>query len=158
MAPKIDEYSRAGVPVIQHFDSTTLGTASAFVWKEQGQHFLITNWHVVTMINPNTGENLHNEAGRPNRLIAYFNPRFYEWEKYDREIPLFDDEGKPRWLIHGGHGRSIDVVAIPLPQLTQDDRLDYCPINSMAREEEHAIIIGMDVFVLGYPFGAVPPY
>jgi hypothetical protein len=158
MPPRIDEYSRAGVPVRQLFNDTPLGTASAFVWKEHGRHFLITNWHAVTMVDPNTGPNLHSQAGRPNKLIAYFNPRFYEWEKHAREIPLLDDRGKPRWIIHGVHGRSIDVVVIPLPELERDDRVDYCPINWMTREEEHAIIVGMDVFVLGYPFGANPPY
>ena len=42
MPPKIDEYSRAGVPVEQLFNDKQLGAASAFVWKEQGRHFLIT--------------------------------------------------------------------------------------------------------------------
>ena len=57
MAPKIDEYSRAGVPIKQFFNDTPLGAASAFVWKEHGKHYLITNWHVVTMVNPNTVRN-----------------------------------------------------------------------------------------------------
>jgi hypothetical protein len=153
--PRIDEYSRAAVPIVQLFDEMVLGNASAFVWFENGNHYLITNWHVVTMTNPITGVNLHREAARPNKLRAQFNSARAVWEKHTRDIPLLDADDRPLWFVHPAHKQGIDVVAILLP--TADHDLNYYPINRMTRERELAIRIGMDVFVLGYPFGASPP-
>lgn len=63
--------------------------------------------------------------------------------------------GRPLWLVHAAHKRKIDVVAIPLEP--PEDFINFYPINRMKREDELAIRISMDCYVLGYPFGAPPP-
>jgi hypothetical protein len=68
------------------------------------------------------------------------------------DIPLRDADGKPVWLWHGVHGRKVDVVALPL---ALSDGWGV-PINQLPKERL-SVQIGMDVFVLGYPFGAPPP-
>lgn len=151
----IDEYSLSTVPIQQFFNETSLGNATAFVWFEHGNHYLITNWHAVAMIDPNTGANLHTKAARPDTLRAQFNSCRAIWEKLERDIPLRDDAGRPVWLVHPAHKRKVDVVAIPLPP--PDPELNYYPINRMTREEDLSIQISMDVYVLGYPFGAPAP-
>lgn len=150
-----DVRSLASVPIQQFFNDLPLGNASAFVWVEHESHYLITNWHVVTMIDPNTDANLHSKAARPSKLRAEFNPRPQEWGKHERNIPLYDCLGRPLWLVHAAHKRKIDVVAIPLEP--PEDFINFYPINRMKREDELAIRISMDCYVLGYPFGAPAP-
>ena len=154
MATTIDEYSLATVPVIQLFNETILGNATAFVWRHIGQDFLITNWHVVTARNNETGVNLHPQGGHPNKLRLYFNPAQMVFGKHDADQELFLPDGKPVWLVHPVHGRAVDVVAIPLP--VQPAHLHFRPINEMSSSQLQ-ISIGMDVFILGYPFGFQPP-
>lgn len=107
------------------------------------------------MIDPNTGQNLHNKAARPDRFRVQFNPRRLIWQKIEKDLPLYDNDDRPLWLMHPVHKRKIDVVALPLEE--PDAETDYCPINTQPRETELLIAISMDVFVLGYPFGAAPP-
>jgi hypothetical protein len=145
----IDEYSLATVPVIQLFNDTVLGNATAFVWRHNGQDFLITNWHVVTGRNNETGANLHPRGGRPNKLRLHFNLAPMVFGKSEASQELFAD-GNPVWLVHPVHGRSVDVVAIPLP--IQPEDVHFRPINEMSSERLQ-VSIGMDVFILGYPFG-----
>jgi hypothetical protein len=45
---KIDRFSLATVPVEQYANGKLLGSATAFVWKRDDKHYLVTNWHVVT--------------------------------------------------------------------------------------------------------------
>jgi hypothetical protein len=146
----IDEYSLATVPVIQFFNDTVLGNATAFVWRHTGKDFLITNWHVVTARNNETGANLHPQGGHPNKLRLYFNSAGLMFGKHEATQELFLSDGNPLWLVHPVHGRAVDVVAIPLP--AQPEHLNFRPINEMSTEALQ-ISVGMDVFVLGYPFG-----
>ena len=48
---EIDNYSRSTIPITQFFRDIELGTATGFVWRHHGVNHLITNWHVVTMID-----------------------------------------------------------------------------------------------------------
>jgi hypothetical protein len=150
----IDQYSLATVPVMQLFNDTVLGNATAFVWRHNGQHFLITNWHVVTARNNETGVNLHPKGGRPNRLRLYFNPAQMLFGKHEADQELFLPDGAPVWCVHPVHGRAVDVVAIPLPP--QPEHLHFRPINEMS-SDQLLVSVGMDVFILGYPFGFEAP-
>jgi hypothetical protein len=49
------------------------------------------------------------------------------------------------------------VVAIPLPISGDDPVVNFYPINTLKSEADLAVRIGMDVFILGYPFGYSPP-
>jgi hypothetical protein len=46
---EIDQFSLTTVPIELFFNKTSLGHATAFVWKSvDNRYFLITNWHVVS--------------------------------------------------------------------------------------------------------------
>lgn len=154
MPTTIDLYSLATIPVVQLFNETVLGTATAFVWRYHEQDFLVTNWHVVTARNNMTGENLHPDGGRPNKLRLYLNPAEMMYGKHEAYQELFLPDGNPVWLVHPRLGRAVDVVAIPLP--TQPAHIHYRPINEMG-DEPLEVAIGMDVYILGYPFGFEMP-
>jgi len=152
---KIDPYSEATVPVEQYFNGTLLGVATAFIFEKRERFYLITNYHVVAMIDPNTGANLHKKAARPNKLrVGFCLPR-RDFGKVPIDIPLRDKDDKPLWLVHPVHKNKIDVVAIPLEHPKKDE-FRYEPINRLPKEEL-SVQIGMDVFVLGYPFGNLSP-
>jgi hypothetical protein len=154
--PEIDNYSLCTIPIIQFFCDTELGTATGFIWRRHGVDYLITNWHVVAMVDPNTGANLHAKAARPDRLHLQLNQSGLRWGKIPLDLPLYDADRRPTWLVHPVHGRKVDVAIITLPSCPQG--AGYYSINeAMPRDEQLAIRISMDVFVLGYPFGAGPP-
>lgn len=154
MPTEIDLYSLSTVPVMTFFDNTALGNATAFVWRRDDQSYLVTNWHVVTGRNNETGDNLNQQGGRPNRLQLWFNTPNMAFGKHEAYQELYLPSGKPNWLVHPVHGHAVDVVAIPLPE--QPNHLNFWPINQM-KSEALQQSIGMDVFILGYPFGFQQP-
>jgi hypothetical protein len=152
----IDVLSLTTVPIHPFFNDVPLPHATAFVWKRNNRHYLVTNWHVVAARNTETGENLLCGA-RPNKLKAQFNLRVPVFEKDTVDIPIRDDEDSPLWHIHTTHAhKRIDIVAIPLELGVGPMQTALNPINELANARLR-IEIGMEVFILGYPFGAKPP-
>jgi hypothetical protein len=68
---------------------------------------------------------------------------------------LLTSDGNPKWFVHPVHKHEVDVVAIPLPQAQGDQT--YLAINRLSRELL-SIQIGMDVFVIGFPFTPRAPW
>jgi hypothetical protein len=151
----LDQLTLVTVPITPFFNAIELPPATAFIWERRGNYYLITNWHVVAARNAETGENLLKTACRPNRLSAQFNIRVGRWGKKAVDIPIRDASDDPMWLIHRTHNthHRIDVVAIPLDGIELPTLL---PVNRLAADPLK-IVIGMDVFILGYPFGSEPP-
>jgi hypothetical protein len=151
---EIDSYSLATVPVEQIANGQPMNSATAFIWKDGRQHYLITNWHVVTGRNARTGE--LDTIVRPDTLRAFFNLRIQNFGKQQWDIKIRDDEHRPLWFVHPRSGRGVDVVAIPLALTGEEPMTNPYPINEMP-SSKLVIRIGMDVFILGYPFGNEPP-
>jgi len=155
MPAVIDEYSIATVPIELRFNDTGLATGTAFVWEHSGDHYLITNWHNVSGRDPNTGRHLSKTAAEPDNIRGYFNTKgAYMGFKHHVGMKIRNDDGQVAWRVHPTYKREIDVVALPLTgPLT--DTIEFRPINK-APSADIALSIAMDVFVLGYPFGAGP--
>jgi hypothetical protein len=151
----IDQFSLAAVPIEQIFNGQIFSHATAFVWKNGNNHFLITNWHVVSGRNSETGENL-DHGRRPDMLNARFNLRAPNFGKREIAITIRDGDDHPLWFVHPVRGHGVDVVAIPLLYDGNEPDFNMYPINSLATESV-ALLVGMDVFILGYPFGVAPP-
>lgn len=155
MSISVDQFSFSTIPVQQLVysaelgSSSELGTATSFVWKRNGQHYLITNWHVATCRNAQTGDNLHNHGGHPNVFGLLINSSAQQVQKVIRHLNIRDEHGAPLWFVHPTHNRNVDVVAIPMPE--PDAEVAYYPINLMNFANLRSDI-GMDVFILGYPF------
>lgn len=152
--PAIDAFSLTTVPVSQLANGQAMNCATAFVWKEGAQHYLVTNWHVVTGRNARTGQ-LETPA-QPDTLRALFNIRVGTFGKQQWDIRIRDSENRPLWLAYPGQGRAIDVVVIPLLMKGDEPAMDMYPINTLTSQPLN-VKIGMDVFILGYPFGSDPP-
>jgi hypothetical protein len=150
--PTIDEYSVAAIPIEMFFNSTPLSLGTAFLWEKEGKYWLITNWHNLSGRDPNTGKHLSPKAAEPNKIRAWLNVKGKLGDKAAKEIDVRSASGSPLWLVHPSHKNKIDVVALPIQNYTD---VEYYPINKLAQMDLQALI-GMDVFILGYPFGIGP--
>jgi hypothetical protein len=148
----IDPYSLAALPIEMYFNSTKLSVGTAFIWKFETRFFLITNWHNVSGKDPNTGKHLSRTAAEPNLLRVWFNAKGAIGNKIAKPLTIRNSDGKPLWMVHPNHGNKVDVVALPLDPLPN---VEEYPVNDLP-SDDLAIMVGMDVFVLGYPFGLGP--
>ena len=150
--PTIDQYSLAAIPIEFFFNQTFLGLGTAFVWHDGTQYFLITNWHNFSGRNPFTGKHILKTAAEPNALKVWWNTKGQMGNKFATTVPIRDGNGAPLWFVHPQHGIKVDVVALPVEANPQ---AEMYPINHMPHDAL-SILVGMDVFVLGYPFGIGP--
>lgn len=152
---EVDYYSLAAVPIDTCANGKAFGNATAFVWKRREQHYLITNWHVATGRNAQTGE--LEAPVQPDTLRALFNTRMPDFGKIPYNIPIRGKDNRPLWFAHPLRQRGSDLIAIPLPIPEDDPLVNLYPINLETPKVDLAVKIGMDVFILGYPFGSPPP-
>ncbi len=145
----IDQYSLAAKPLEMSFRGTPLSTGTGFIWRVGEQAFLITNWHVVTGINPRTGVHLSPNAGEPDTVTAQLDlVGSWPGTRGPVSLPLRNANGRPLWHEHP-MARGVDVVALPLPAMPG---AVLHPINEMP-DDPMQVSIGIDAFILGYPFG-----
>jgi hypothetical protein len=153
--PPVDKYSIATVPLEQKSGPHWIGNATGFLWVSDGKYFLITNWHVVTGRSSSADET--SKSAAPDRLSVLWyrkasnGPDHTSTRRRVDEL-LRDPNGHPRWFIHPQFGKSVDVIALPV---TLADDVEPYPINKMP-SHDLAVNIGMDVFVIGYPYGLGP--
>jgi hypothetical protein len=118
-----------------------LPEATGFIWKRRDRFYLITNWHVAAATHFFTGQLLW----------------MGEFERETIDIPIRDENDEPLWLVHAAQKiRAVDIVAIPFDAVALKGKVTLLPVNELA-PGRIAIMIGMDVFILGYPFGSGPP-
>jgi hypothetical protein len=149
----LDPFTLATVPLEQYFGETRLGHGTGFMWKRENQYYLVTNWHVLAMKDFFTRRNLWNDGGRPNILRTLFNAQTGTFDKQPWTIKIRDDD-RPLWLVHPG--RRVDVAVLPIPFKPEELIITLRPLNVLANARLR-IEVGMEVFVLGYPFGITPP-
>ncbi len=150
----LDQFTLTTVPLEQYFNDTRLGQGTGFMWKIQEQYYLVTAWHVLSMRDFFTGCNLRDDAGRPNTLRTLFNIQTGSFDKQRWDIRIRDDDDRPLWLVHPV--RRVDVAVLPVPFKPEELIIALYPLNLLAVARLR-IEIGMEVFVLGYPFEIKPP-
>jgi hypothetical protein len=144
---ELNHFSLTTIPLEQYFNDTRLGQGTGFVWKQREQHYLVTNWHVLSMRDFFTSANLRKDAGRPNRLRTLFNIQTGSFAKELRDIAIRDSDDRPLWFVHPG--KRVDIAILPLSPTPEGVAL--YPLNDLANTPLR-IKIGMEVFILGYPF------
>jgi len=128
------------------------GDATGFFWLHNSQWFIITNWHVVTGVNADSGK--INNSFIPNRmeislkLITSDNGTQSLVEPSELVVNLYEGE-KPLWKEHET-GRNIDCVAIPV-DLSAFANLANRALNTFKFQGDLAASIGIDCFIIGYP-------
>jgi hypothetical protein len=145
----LDQFILTTVPLEQYFNDTRLGQGTGFVWKSRDQHYLVTNWHVLSMCDFFDRSNLRKDAGRPNVLRTLFNIQTGSFAKQRWDIKIRDEDDRPVWLVHPR--RHVDIAVLPLPPRSPELIVAFYPLNVLANTRLR-IEIGMEVFILGYPF------
>jgi hypothetical protein len=153
----LDRLSLATIPIRPLFNETPLPVATGFVWKRRDRFYLITNWHVASATHLFTKTLLLKGGSRPNKFQCHFIIRVGEYERECIEIAVRDENDNPRWLVHPLQDRRpVDIIAVPLNAEELKGRVALLPVNELA-PGKLAIMVGMEVFILGYPFGLAPP-
>ncbi len=146
----VDPLSASSLRVEPWFERQALATATGFTVKVGDHFYLITNWHVVTGRDADTGACLDKKnAATPDRLVVRFHQKdaLGTWTSVD--IPLFSAEGNPVWIEHP-LGSKVDVVAIPL---APPAHVVIHPLDLSLAETDMVVAPAMPVSVIGFPLG-----
>jgi hypothetical protein len=134
------------------FNEIELASATAFTIESNGTPYLVTNWHVVTGRNPDTGNCIDRKfAAIPNMLRVRFHAKgkLGQWSHID--VQLLDENQQALWQEHP-RGREVDVVAIPLPQEVAIQVTLY-PFDLSLAAADMIAMPAFPVSVIGYPLG-----
>ncbi|MDR0975990.1 MAG: serine protease [Christensenellaceae bacterium] len=129
-----------------YYNDIRLGPATSFAYAFEGKKFLITNLHVVSGKNTNTGKCLDKTASIPNKLIIHYYNQKGDKKNYIinyNELNLSDE-----WLF-------TDKIDIAIKEMPAD--FDAVAINTLEFELEENETLQLDIkdtlIVLGYPNG-----
>jgi len=147
---EIDPLSATSLLLELRVNNIFLSTATGFVVERGKSRFLITNWHVLSGRDPNTGTPLSDTAGIPDEVRILHHVKGRLGFKKEISEPLFDSQGEKRWLEHP-QGNKVDVVALPLE--CNDKETEYYPLDLNQSKVDVIPAVGMQVFIIGFPYG-----
>lgn len=143
----VDDYSMATCYIETFCNDIPLTQATGFLYDFNSRPFLISNWHVFSGRNPETGMPMNSNGLVPNTIFASFlDQSTGQYQRYKFNI---SQNHQNSWIQHP-KGQEIDVAAqeINIPIISS------CVfINKLASTPEMALNISDDVFVIGYPLG-----
>lgn len=121
--------------------------ATGFFVKTKNKVLLVTNWHVVTGLNP----------ANPSSMLGKCIPEVLKVTVISKSgtlteltFPLYDRELQPLWDEH--HERNlVDMIVYPVPSMLEEQFYLF-DILSEVDDSKINQSIGSDVFILGYPF------
>ena len=149
-APAIDLCSTVPLFVEAWFGERKLAVGTAFTWLLPDTGLaLVTNWHVTTGRNNETGQCLNKHGGVPDHLRVHVPHTERRDAPHIVTVATTDTDSEPLWTEHPDRGRAVDVVALAFDPPAG---LNLMPLNvlPMAALKQR---IGMPVFILGFPFG-----
>ena len=133
--------------------------ATGFLYRKNEEIYLVTNLHVVSGRDIFTKQCLNKMGALPRRIT--FAPSVIKQngqvtKPIILDIPLYDNQNHPLWLVHPQFRRDVDIAAIPVKIdnsniLSNEDNY-YC-INDVSFINDLLLEITDDVFVVGYPYG-----
>jgi hypothetical protein len=166
----MDAYSKSVAP-IELFGRLgdayeSCGRATGFFYRREGDLYLITNWHVVTGVDPLTMIRLDACGILPDKLLVQYKQstdrdgrpvpgnEAVAVANFPKEIDLYN-RNNTLWFEHGTR-QNVDVVAIKLVA-NELGELANVPVNEVDQTPDLVLAPGMDCFVLGYPNGMIGP-
>lgn len=121
--------------------------ATGFFIRTSDNIFLVTNWHVVTGLNPENPNECPNKP-TPHFLKIHVISRKNNITKLS--LPLYDKKMEPLWY-ESNLGCKVDIIIYKLPKNTEKYFYFY-DISQGIDENSIDTEIAKDVFILGYPF------
>lgn len=108
------EVSNSVVHLTMRYDKTVLAIGTGVIYKREDQHFIVTAWHNVTGLHPDTMKPVSAQAGVPNNLLVNVALSAGQMGTFRMTfvLPLMNDE-HALFYIHPLNWPRVDVVAIP---------------------------------------------
>ena len=148
----IDQLSLTSLLLQVSSKGAPLETGTGFVVQKGQNFYLVTNWHVVTCLNPLTKQALLVQCvGRtPDQVAILQNVKgklgTWTW-KFEA---LLDEKGNPRWIEHPQLTSKADVVALPL---TNTDGVQFYPLDLTLSTTSLHLGPTDSISIVGFPFG-----
>jgi len=134
-------------------EGTSIGSATGFVVQSTAGPLLVTNWHVLSGLNPDTRQPLSQSGAVPDCLrLVHHSTTLGTW--VTREETLLGQDGEPRWLEHT-RGEAVDVAALPLQEI--DSEVQLRPLDLSLADTDMVPEIAMPVSIIGFPLGLTGP-
>lgn len=153
--PNFSTQTLSSVPIEMLFSETgvTIATGTGFFYKLQNSVYLITNWHNLTGVNPNTKEPLSNHAGKPDVVrFPLFKRNGFEisWFFYDCNLYFDNSMLLPAWFVHPIFQEKVDVIAF---EFIIPEGYNCVAINDLELGfKEFNPSVADDVYILGFPY------
>lgn len=126
---------------------TVISTATCFAVHASGRTFLITNWHVVSGMNPRTGAYMDSQARVPDLIRVHLHTKMNgAWLYGDVRLRKGDSKN---WREHP-RGSKVDVVALPVHN---DDAHLFNAIDLKLADTDMLTFPAMPVQIIGFPLG-----
>jgi len=125
---------------------------TGFVVTQNGTNYLISNWHVLSgRAWPTMKAEMSMGTNQivPTNVIIYFRKTPIGGCKPILES-LYDSNGVALWFEHQLGGTNIDVVALPLPSI-HDDEIVIMPLDLGLAETDILLGPAMAVSIIGFP-------
>jgi S1-C subfamily serine protease len=148
---QIDPLSVISLSIEPFFNETNLGTGTGFIIERDGRHYLVTNWHVVSGLNPVTKKPIAAHGGVPNKLIVWHHQQgnFGVWITVAYE--LLHPDGSPRWKEKVfPNGDMYDVVLLEIPVIPETT---HYTLDLSLASSDVTIFPSEPVSIIGFPFG-----
>ncbi|WP_157835391.1 serine protease [Xanthomonas sp. SHU 166] len=120
--------------------------ATGFFVRLSNALLLVTNWHVVTGLDPADPSKLSGTIPHYMKLTL----RSKTGGISEMSLPLYDDKLKPRWDQHP-EGPSVDLALYPLDPILED-HFHVLDVSDAIRGKKLEETVAKDVFIIGYPF------
>ncbi|MCG7532553.1 serine protease [Psychrobium sp. MM17-31] len=121
--------------------------ATGFFVKTENKILLVTNWHVVTGLDPN---NPQKNRGRSVPEVLKITVISKDNMITELSLPLYNKELEPLWREHPERN-TVDLIVLPI-SMTLDKYFHIFDIFSELDSHSLTPLVGKDVFILGYPF------
>jgi len=144
----IDPLSLIPLHIECFFQKTGLSQATGFCVERDGAVYLVTNWHVVSGQNSETGQPLSKDGATPDRLRVWHHSARLLGEWVPITYGLFGSDGMA-WIEHPS-GRDVDVVVIPLPK---QSTIKVYPLDLSLAQTDLVISPSEPVSIIGFPLG-----
>jgi hypothetical protein len=146
---KLNPLSFPPILLEANFEDSTIAIATGFIWKHEKDNFLVSNWHVMSGLDPKTHQPIDSFSSTPDRVRMWLHSKDHLNRAVQVELQLLNNQGRPLWKEHKIHGSKIDVAILKMPSL-YDYRL--FPINDFDFSD-FTIEVTQDVFIIGFPKG-----
>lgn len=120
--------------------------ATGFFIRTAQEVLLVTNWHVVTGLDPADPSKSRYPSPSLMKLTVLSKDRGLS----EMTVPLYDHDMKPLWREHA-QGHEVDVVIYPLSSVLEKC-FSFIDIQEAASNPDIPEVVAKDVFILGYPF------